>query len=269
MSLSTLAFRFATIQALKGATYAGQNVLDEPVDPIEGVFTLDDQDQVAEMRHCIAVYTNISESKPDSSDIYGGRNWVELSIQMYCPFASGVEGVGATGDVKGRAGGSKLISDCMERQVEEVLLVGLTPWAKVRRRFQTGIETLRCQTFIMKTGAGADVTAREMTFRYEIIAPPPFGKPLPAVYQEFLALLDAGSVEHQAIAAVFRSAVGPSTGTDAFVAMGEIGVSLETIAAIGIGPFSPLPPDENPVPLLDEIDIVNEDGGGVNIVESP
>jgi hypothetical protein len=255
VSLADFALRIATVRSLRGRTYVGENVLDEPIDPVAQV--IGDAEQDVAPKALIAVYTNASESKPQGKDIYGAPSFVEVTLQIYVPYETGLGGTAEAGQIKG----AKFLSDMIERQIERVFLVDTTPWAKVRRDLTFLIHEIKAQSFVIKTDLKLEVSGRELTYRFETISSQPFGKPLIHPYPELLGLMRADT-SLAGLAEIFNTeATSPTVMTDVQTVMAGLGISEESVKALGLGGGASLPSDEDPEPAT-QITIVNGDVGG-------
>ena len=77
MSLTATVVRIATVMALRGATLAGERVLDAPVDPLT--------DAIDARGPLIAVFTGDRHGEVEGRDILGANETLDLTIQVYLP----------------------------------------------------------------------------------------------------------------------------------------------------------------------------------------
>ncbi len=255
MAIPELALRVATVMALRGRTLVGANVFDEPFDPIHDAL---DGGAEGGGQPVIAVFTSLTVAKVMGNDYLAAERDIELTIQTYLP-----DNVVLPGGLKvdTRNSGAKLIMDLIERQVERVLLIDQTPWARMRQQLQFCLHEVKSASFIVETQSDLRVAARETVFKIDTIAAPNFGTPLGSPWDEFIVLLQADAHLAPLAAVISAEITGPDAAPDWQIAQAALGTLYNVPKALGINTGLDLPVEDTVE--VDEIAIVNEDGGGI------
>lgn len=254
MSLVDFAFRTCICNALKGRTRAGNNVFDTPVDPIDAVF------EGEANRIVIGVFTNIGEITPDGKSLQNAKNTMEVQIQIYLPWSTGLAATDELGQVKGRDAGGAFVFDLISREVARALTPDTNPWADLLQTFITDYGHIRRQSFVVATETKVlEVSGKEIVYQYETISEPTPGAALDAPWTTFLDMLQAMGPGEASLAQLMRTELlsGLSV-TDWQRAAAALNVSSATIEALGLGPQPQLPDDEVPEVILQEITLDNE-----------
>lgn len=166
MNLCSLAVRLAAVGALTGATWAGDRVYNQPIDPLVNF-----EGATAPL---IAVFTGDSLNKPEHSDLLSGDRTIDVVVQIYVPTE-----VTLPGGVKidGVDKGGEIILELVGRQIEAALLRGGNPWAKLWRQFVLRIHDANSRPYLIQPDKGARIVAREIVLSVDTLAAPPFAAP--------------------------------------------------------------------------------------------
>ena len=264
MSLAEYGLRIATVRALRGKTFAGALVLDEPGDPVAGV--IEGSSIGEQATPLIAVFTNLNVAEiGHGSLLVPSKGVVDLTIQVYLPPTVSASVGGNETSIKGRDGGGKFVVDIIERQVAAVLLADQSPWAVLARHFRFRVIEARSQSFVVKSAPEADIgveiMAREIVLRVELIGDPSFGEEPSGHFATLLTMMESDT-ELSPLAPVFRQAIaGPEGMQYHEIQAALMGVDLTVAHALGL--TSAATGSTEAAPVLEEIDIVNLAGGGV------
>jgi hypothetical protein len=194
MSLPALAIRLATVFALRGQTWAGASVLDQPVNPIEGL--------TKTAVPVIAVYSGDEVTKADSRDWLAGDRTLSLVVQIYLPPDLAVPNgprIDALRD------GGELALNLIWRQVESTLLRSGSPWAALWRNLVFMVHDVSSRPYLIEIDKGPRLVARETIFSLDTIAAPGFSAPAD-VWADLLTLMQSTS-ELQPLATLVDAAI--------------------------------------------------------------
>lgn len=236
MSLSRLAVRIAAQRALSGQTLAGARVYDSQIDPID--LTVQGQREPF-----IVLYTDDHLRSVSGRDLSHGEDTLDLVIEIAVATKVLAPARDEDGDVTDAVeipqtdAGMEVVLDILEYQAMQALQAGRTEWSRVWQRM-----TARLMRRLSRRGAsnenGVRFAARQITITCDPIGDPDAGTDLVpgTAWGGFLAALDADA-ELSGIADVVRHAV--TTGapmSDWRLAAERLGVSDETVDAIGLAP---------------------------------
>ncbi len=247
MSLARTILRIAAVQAITGKTLAGDAVFDSDIDPI-------DQRISETAKPLIVVYTDDDQSSPTgfSDFLQGGQ--VELVVEvvyagrttvMIDPDGQGPQETEAL-QLSGRDATNEILLDMIERQVVRTLTVGQGAWSQVFRAVASN-----CTRRLSRRGASAEqgvrFAVRQLVLTLEPLIDPVPGMPIPvgSAWDKALSLMDGG--QFGPIAQMLRDDIEGQPITEWRRFAGQLGVSLETMSAIGMGPVGA----EDPVPLME------------------
>lgn len=253
MSLTRTLLRLVTVQAVMGRTVAGDKVFDSAIDPL-------DQKVAEEAAPMIVVYTDDDKSKPTGLGDFLQGGSIDLVIETV------VAGrVVVTYDPDGEDGpvedqqvvvsqtdaAYEITLDLIERQIVRSLVAADNPWARLWRRI-----VLRATERVSRRGASAEQSsrfaARQMVLTLETVTDPDHGVALPegSVWRDALDQLE-GVPGMADLIGVLRSDAEGEPLHEWRRAAARLGVNLETMHAIGLGPVGA----DDPVPLVEaEVD---------------
>lgn len=234
MSLSRMILRLATVRALTGETMAGDAVFDSIVDP-------DDQRVSRSQRPVIVVYTDDHESQPEGrAHQVGGESACDLVIEIaiagtvQVPSDDGETSTNVVAPAETDAAREYLL-DLLERQISVALTAGTGPWADLWRAFVVKVPSRTSRRGVFEV---ARLAARQVTMTCDILLDPPaVGYSPTAAWAQAIATFE-GDPEVAPLAPVIRAAIAGRDGSIAAAAAADLGVSRETIAAMGVGPLT-------------------------------
>jgi hypothetical protein len=245
MSLVAQALVITASRMLTGRTIAGENVYEQPLNPIATWYQGGEKVPLEPM---LAVYVEDSEVVPHGMDISGQPTMVTQKVILYMP-----PSMAAESRQTGRAGWAL---NMMARQVNAVLRSNVAEWAPVWRRLVVSIKKQRNQFLLIETGDDNRVAAMEIAFSLEATAEPMFDSPANPAWEAFIAALDVIS---EARANEFRVAIeGSDTLTWEQVVQNNFGFTDSAMEAIG---GAPMVPGEEPA-VVETIDPIY--GGGLD-----
>ena len=254
MSLTRTLLRLVTVQALIGRTVAGDKVFDSSIDPL-------DQKVASDAAPMIVVYTDDDKSQPAGlADFFQGGT-VDLVIETV---VAGRITVTYDDDGDGPSEGQQVAVsqtdarmevalDLMEGQIVRALVAANDPWAQIWKRI-----AIRATKRESRRGASPEQSsrfaARQLVLTLAIITDPDPGGALPggSVWRDALDLI--ATIPGMAdIAGLLRADIEGEPLADWRRAAARLGVNLETVSALGLGPVGA----EDPVPLV-EVDAEGE-----------
>lgn len=188
MSLTRLAVRVATVQAILGRTYAGPAVHDSAIPAIDVLAK-------EQLFPFIAVYTDDSdftavEGRGLMSSTGKFSLVMEMGISAQMQFE--VEG-GRVQEAPGKPptdAQMELLLDMMERQIKIALMDDGNPWGEMWRRLISSVHTIKSMRGADSLN-GVRFAGRQLVIECEPYAEPPCGGVVGRLYTDFLAMLRA------------------------------------------------------------------------------
>lgn len=248
MSLARTILRIAAVQAITGNTLAGDAVFDSDIDPIDQRVSSAD-----EPRPLIVIYTDDDQSTPTgfADFLQGGQ--VELVIEVVYAGRTTVslDPDGPDGpetaeiiEISGRDAANEILLDLIERQAIRALTMGADTWSQIWR-----LVASNCARRLSRRGASAEqgnrFAIRQVVLTLEPLVDPVPGQPLKegSAWDRALSLMSESQFGR--IADVLREDAEGDPITEWRRFAGQLGVNLETISGIGLGPVGA----DDPVPL--------------------
>jgi len=231
MSIAALTLQYLTVQALKGQTLAGDNVLGSPTDPHPGE---DD------LKPIINVFTGDDDrDELEGTDILGANREIEITIQVYAPGAVSVD-VGGTPQIIDPAdSGGDILINMIWRQIERTFQASDSAWARLWRDLVVSIKKVTSQAYLFELDKqNARVPAREITYRVSTLSDPPYGGPLEYFWERLVAAFKSDPYLAPIGQWLEQEITAPGNLTPARKAQAALGLSDETAAAIGIMPLA-------------------------------
>lgn len=247
MSLARTILRLAAVQAITGNTIAGDAVFDSDIDPI-------DQRVSEAPQPLIVVYTDDDQSTPTGFSDFLQGSQVELVVEMVYAGRSSIsvdpDGQGPQEtevlQLSGRDAANEILLDMIERQVVRTLTAGQGPWSKVFRSVAS-----TCTRRLSRRGASAEqgvrFAVRQLVLTLEPLIDPVPGMRIPSgsAWDQALSLMEGS--QFGPIAQMLRDDIEGQPITEWRRFAGQLGVSLDTMSAIGMGPVGAV----DPVPLVE------------------
>lgn len=253
MSLVDLAARIVLTRALRGKTFAGNAVLDAPLEPIAEATRLGVP--------VLAVFTSDPGGGTEGRSMLSAERYLDVDLVAILPPAASV----TLDDVAlnpARGGGAAMLLDIMGRQIVAALQADLGVWATLWRRLIVKYEDVEIGAASFTVDDGVRVPARRMALACRTLPDPDFGSPLSG----FWLALDTAMREDAAlvpVADLIKGAIeGPAEMPDWHRIMAAMGWSLQALKVSGLGPV-------DPTAYADATDAAagDEDGGTVDPAE--
>jgi len=247
MSLTRLAMRLAAARALRDRTLAGARVFDSAVDPIDQT--------IAETRQPLLVLTTDEHGLDVTGrDLNSGAHRCDLVIEI--AIASRVEVPASDGDggqisiaIPHTDEGMELTLDIMEHQVTRALTRDDTAWSRTWMKLVPRI-TRRLSRRGASSENGVRFAARQLVLTCDLVDTPLAGGSIASnsAWGDVLVLMEADPILVN-IASLLRAEMDGTPLADWRRAAETLGVPLEVVNQIGIGPVEDL--DADPQPLAD------------------
>ncbi len=173
MSLVSFAVRLIVCRALTGKTFAGNRVLNSPVEPLEDLLA-----DGAPAIPLIAVFTNNFKREGPGRDMTGDENTLGLTIQVLIPPTVEVAGIA----FEARGAGAAALLDFVWRQVTRALVVETGTWAKLFARFVAQVKSVTVTPTLYELTEegrrGIRIPAHEFSLECRTVTEPMWGRPL-------------------------------------------------------------------------------------------
>lgn len=225
--IAETACRIILAEALRGSTWAGQNVVAAPMEPLAAV-----RDWTGPR---IVILTTASGGQPEGRDLTPAERRLQITIQIFVP----ATGMAASEDVTIRTdngAGAALVLDIVGRQITAALQAGLGTWPSLFRRLVTRIDEIEITSQFFDLEPGVKVAGKEITIYARAVPEPPIGAPASPFWSDLLAAME--DVEALApIVPVLRGAIeGPEGLPEWHRALALMGWSPTALQASGLGP---------------------------------
>ncbi|WP_409560198.1 hypothetical protein [Hyphomicrobium sp. MC8b] len=235
MSLSRLALRIATVQALRGRTFAGEMVRDSEIGPI------DESVEGAEVPF-IVVYTDESDADTDvpneETSLFGRCTTIDLTIEM-----------AVTSRMKGGWGipstdaGFEITVDAIERQIRTALSDPDSAWAEFWRLLVREKKSDKSSRGASDR-KGVRFAGRQIVLTVDVTPEPTPGTPLRGIWLKFVDLLAADDQLKTQKDLFVALATGGATDWSEFKRLrAALGLSQSTAGALRLGPLPTIAPD--------------------------
>lgn len=249
--LTRIALRVCVQEALRGATLAGDNVLDSQFTALD--LDADGALRTDQDRPFISVYTDGGRVGAGNGflSLFGDDPTVELVIEAGISAAmleqdpdSGVTSIIGVG-LPDTDANMELTLDLMMRQVADALVAPDSLWADLARELLGNVSSIERSRIGQKQN-GTRVAAQEVRITAGLLSDPVKGADLAgSIYAKFLAALTAGSdARLRQIKIAFETALS-GTAVDWQLVQRELGLTDGQSAALGERPL-PTAPGEDP-----------------------
>lgn len=250
MSLVALAARLILVEALKGKTWAGDGVLNAPLEPVADLLDADGS------KPMITVYTGMQKSKPVGRDLVSGEvgHTLEIVTQVYIP-PGDAEGEDVSG-INVQRGGAALAIDIVWRQIVAAIQVDLGDWATLWRKLIVSYEDFDSRPVLLEVENGMRVPCREVSLVCRTLPEPAFGVALNPFWSALDVKLREGSTEeepteHSRVADMISALITkPDDMPEWHKTMALMGWSRGAVEAMGLVPMA-VEDGEDPVMLTD------------------
>jgi hypothetical protein len=222
MSLVRLAHRLTVVRALRGATLAGDRVIDSSILSVE----------VAAKDHpkpFVVVYTDDLHRRQRGLDP-GRRD--DLSIVLEIGGTSTMVNDEAW-SIPPTDAGLELSLDLIERQIAVALADEGNAWSELWRRLHTGDPGWKSMRG--STDEGIRLAGRRITIDVDPIGEPAFGRPPTGVWADFLTLLATDPTAGGIVDDLRGLFVGSTVATDAEAMLRRFGLYAAETAALLLG----------------------------------
>lgn len=242
MSLARIALRIAAVEALRGKTLVGDNVLDSPNGALD--VQADGSLRTEEERPFVSVYTDDGtvEDVTGRSLVENGRVVlvIEAGISMAMTQLDEENGTSTIVGVQVPASDPsfEFYLDVVERQVADALNDPDSAWAEIYRGLHTRVVKVE-KGGRRNTDDGQRLAGHQMRITLDLIDDPVRGEALPAdaPFARFLAALNASDrSEHTAQAATLNTLLGAAE-ADWRVLQRRHGLTASELFTLGRGPI--------------------------------
>lgn len=234
MSLSSLAVRFCTVEALRGATFAGDAVEDSPVDAIALA--------VAAAAPLITVFSDAERFKGNSPSPFMSApdpdsHTLDVTFNIFLPTDPTIAiGSAAPVEIEARDSGGAVAIDLFHRQVEQALAVSDGLWARLWRGAVLKVNSIDSSAYVLTTDKGLRLPAREIAMNLTIIDSPVPGGRVPLFWTEFLDAVRA-SDGFSTFADLIEAAIQGEPLPEWRRLQALLGLTRGELTAIGDGPL--------------------------------
>lgn len=255
MSLVTQALLIAAQNVLVGSTWAQENVLKQPVDPISEVLRVTEGNSVP----VIAVYVETADFEIEGRRTQGKSAKIDLKVFVY--ISPGVvklpDDAGYEFTLDGTVAGLTL--DMMGRQVDAALHTSKSPWIEILRKMVPKFTQRMEQFALIELEHGVRIPCLEILYKLESIPDPEFGVPITgmAAWSMFDAQLRLEGPEQTKLADLFKEMIEKPDGLQPYqVVINNFGLTAGDFASTGLSPVpGSVDPDTGAIPVLEEITV--------------
>jgi hypothetical protein len=221
--IAAFALGLSAARSVKGQTWAGDNVLFEPTNPVEVTAPL----------ICVYAGRGRSEIKDKAIDFAGD---VRLRFEVFLPPTFTSSGVTFNNETS-----QSLVFALIWRQILGALTVQQSAWANVFREVLIRTHALECERDLFEPVKGQKIPVAVYELWGETVADPAVGEAASGVWTDFLAAMAGDTAELSGLAFLFEDQILGSGGAlpDWQVAMGLLGMTNDETQAAGLGPAMP------------------------------
>jgi len=171
--LGDFAARLIFQYAVRGRTWAGDRVVNQPLDPIDGLISREPT-----FGPLIAVYSTDSEFKVTGQDMTGGTPNLGLAVAIYCPQSANIDIDGTELNVKGSGGLAGFVLDTVAYQIRQALVSPTNKWGRLWAKFVPKISSFAIQPPYVEQGDKVRLGVRIMVIEFTPINDPTIGRPM-------------------------------------------------------------------------------------------
>ncbi len=212
-------------RALRGKTYAGNNVLMSPRGEIE----------IASPTIC--VYASHGEAKPRGRDLQAADGDLTLRIELFAPEQfTAVNGAATLTFTQADSAESML--GLWWFQCLRALLFEQDTWPALFRRFCLGFTRMVWQSDIFKKEDGTKVVARVIELTCAILNEPSFASAPEDAWSELLDAMGTSTAETQTLGSFIAAELAAPSGAPQWrILAAQLGVTQDELMHIGDGPM--------------------------------
>jgi len=231
--LARIAIRIAAVEALKGRTLIGDNVLDSQIGALD--VAADDSIRTDQERPFISVYTDASRGDGDGRSLHKAGA-TELTIEAGITAAMVVTDAetGASEVIPGLPATDPAFEfylDCVGRQIATALTDPANEWAEIWRGLSSGIVSVdRKRT--SDAASGTRIAAHQVVVTVDLLPDPVFGEPVAptSIWAKLFAKM--ASTSHPYLATMQALVGTPADGTDHDASRRRFGLTLDEARAL-------------------------------------
>lgn len=245
MSLVAQALVALTHYVLHDRTWAGDRIMEQPVDPIGDLL----EQASGGMKPVLAVYVESSKIDVDGRETQGKKGELELKVFVYISPGMTELPEGAAFTLDGRKAGLTL--NVVGRQVDAALHFGNPGWIAVWNRFVISVDERMVRYMLVEIENGARVPTMEITYRCCTIPDPDFGTPIYGAWLAFDTALRTAGGDKTLLADLIKGMIENPTGLPDYQDLQmNFGLTDAGLAATGLAPVpGAVDDDEFPVEL--------------------
>lgn len=221
--IAAFALGLSAARSIKGQTWAGDNVLFEPTNPVAITAPL----------ICVYAGRGRSEIGDKALDFAGAAR---LRFEVFLPPTFTAAGVTFNNEAS-----QSLVFALIWRQILGALTVQQAPWANVFREILLRTHAIECERDLFEPVKGQKIPVAVYEVWGETVADPPIGEAPSSVWTDVLAAMVGDTEELAGLASLFAAQILGAAGAlpDWQVAMGLLGMTNAETQAIGLGPEVP------------------------------
>lgn len=233
MSMVGQALVMIAARTIKGRTWAGDRILEQPVDPIDQMLRGDEK----KGRPFIGVYFESSKSEPIGMETQRGMSELVLKLIAYIPpevtiVENGVE-------LRMQDSGAGLALNVIARQADAALHFGNETWVDLFKGFVPSVTGRRVRFILIELEGGLRIPAIECQYELNTVSEPEFGRELYGYWKKLDDALRAEGLEGAAVADMFtRMIKDPGDLTDWEQFQMTTGLRNEAFSASGLAPLA-------------------------------
>lgn len=231
MSLVSQALVALTHYLLDGQTWADNQIMEQPVEPIDELLRGAGEAQ----KPVLAVYVESAKMQIQGRETQGEKGMLDLKVFAY--IAPGrvklPDGIGFALD--GRQAGLTL--NVLGRQIDAALHLGAAAWLPVWRKFVFSIEEREVRYMLVEVENAVKIPTMEICYRCSTIPDPDFGTPLYGAWLALDTALRTAGGEKETLADLFKGMIEAPAGLPDYKDLqANFGLTDAGLAATGLAP---------------------------------
>jgi hypothetical protein len=232
--IASLALRMAFVNLIRGATAAGQRVIDAPVDPIGLLLDPDSPTDTP----LIAVFVQEASSSPKGMDFTGTERTLDVILFTYLPPTTTKVEDGYIFESRDAGGAAAL--DIISAQIDRALRFGSAVWRDVLHNIAYSIEKTMVRHVLVEIENGVRIPTVEHLITMKVCSEPSFGRPLTHADNGVWLSLDTAmrsSPDTLPFANLVKALIeGPTGMPDWRYIQGVLGTTYADIRGLGMAP---------------------------------